>query len=158
MKRRDFLYLSTLFLSSKLLGETKTTPWEIILATLEHMFPKQYFSYHKSFLDFKSFLTLPINQKYLEKGDYELLLEGAKKIYSIAPNFTKLPPYKKEKILRKLENTNKGYQWLNTLQTNALEAMFSDPIYLGNKNQFAFKVFSHNPGIPRPTKRYVYGI
>jgi hypothetical protein len=159
MKRRDFLYLCSLFLSTKLLAnDANTNGWEIIKATLEHMFPKNYFSHNNFSLNFKEFLSTNANLRYISTEDYNFLFKGAKELYQQQKNFIHLPQYKKEKVLRKFETTNFGYNWLNSLQFLVLEAMFSDPIYMGNKNGFAFKIFNHNPGIPQPTKRYVYGI
>ena len=160
MKRRDFIYLSGLFLTSSLLAKnnSKTNAWEIIQSTLEHLFPKKYFSYNGNTLDFKTFTTLGENLKYLSKEDYDFLFQGAKELYSIEKNFTSLAPNKKEKTLRNFEKTTMGYNWLNTLHSMSIEAMFSDPIYLGNTQGFAYKKFSHNPGFPQPTKRYVYGL
>jgi hypothetical protein len=51
-----------------------------------------------------------------------------------------------------------GKRWLNKLHLLAIEAIFSDPIYGGNTHQIMWKRVNHNPGIPRPTKRYIYGV
>jgi hypothetical protein len=154
MKRREFIKLTTLLLSTPLLATSKITPWEIIESTLQHLFPE-----HKNFvgannLNLATFLQLISKDEYFDKSDLEFLINGAKRIYKIEPEYLELSSRKKEIFLRKFEQRRFGQNWLSTLMTYGLEGMLGDPIYGGNKNGKGWSAIKHNTGLPQPKEKY----
>jgi len=70
--------------------------------------------------------------------------------------FAELEPEARERVLRILQNEyERGGAWISTLLTYTLEALLSDPIYGGNRDEAGWKWLQHVPGSPRPRKRYV---
>jgi gluconate 2-dehydrogenase gamma chain len=65
----------------------------------------------------------------------------------------------RERVCRILLNEyERGEAWLSTLLTYTLEALLSDPIYGGNRDESGWKWLHHVPGSPRPRKRFVHGL
>ncbi len=155
MTRRIFILL-TFYMFTKSLSAKNMSPkyWQIIEVTLNHLFPKtnQYFGSSK--LNFINFFKLISNDKYFDKEDLKLLLNGAKKLYKLNNNYLDLSKERKEILLRKFEQSSIGQSWLSILIYYGLEAMLSDPIYGGNKNTNGWQALNHNPGVPRPKIKY----
>lgn len=70
--------------------------------------------------------------------------------------FIHLNPIQKEQILRKVEGSDAGGRWLSQMMTYLIEALLSDPVYGGNKNQLGWQWLEHIPGFPRPGVDKVY--
>ncbi len=155
MKRRIFLIMMFYVLTRSLSAKTITpTYWKIIESVYQHLFPKT--SKFSGALDLNmiDFIKIITKDKYFDKDDFALLIKGAKKLYKVNNNFINLSIYEKEKVLRKIEQTSFGQNWLSTLMYYGFEAMLSDPIYGGNKNQKGWRSLNHNSGFPRPKVKY----
>ncbi len=154
MKRRSFLILATLLALIPFVPTNSTNRWEIIKATFDHLFPKN--SRFKGAQDFHllEFLKDSIDNRYFDKEDIFLLLDGAQKLYEINNDFEFLKSDEKEKILRQFEQNNDGQLWLSKMMNYGLEGIFCDPIYGGNHNQSGWIAVAHHPGVPRPKGRY----
>ena len=73
--------------------------------------------------------------------------------------FAALSAEERERVFRILQNEyERGEAWLSTLLSYTLEALLSDPIYGGNRDEAGWKWLHHVPGSPRPQKRFVYGL
>ena len=68
----------------------------------------------------------------------------------------KLNTDEKEKVLRQIEGSRAGSRWLSLMMTYLLEALLSDPVYGGNKDQKGWQWLEHIPGFPTPTTDQVY--
>jgi len=155
MTRRIFMlfgfYALTRPLSAK---KTKITHWNIINATLNHLFPKSQNFANASQLNLLNFFKLNSTSKYFDKVDLVLFINGSKALYKMDKNYLNLSKSHREKLLREFEQTNLGQNWLSTLMYYGFEAMLSDPIYGANHDMQGWNALNHNPGIPRPTKIY----
>jgi gluconate 2-dehydrogenase gamma chain len=64
--------------------------------------------------------------------------------------FLQLDAQQKENMLRQIEQSRAGRNWLSLLLTYLLEALLSDPVYGGNTNETGWQWLQHRPGFPRP--------
>lgn len=154
MHRRTFLLISIFSTYSLAFAKRDAKELEAIKTTLEHMFP-QTSKYHgsRSFQGFK-YLQNISNDKSFDKSDMKFLITGAKKLLRYDRNFTKVSKKRKEKLLRKFENTDLGDNWLSLLMYYGFEGMLSDPIYGGNKDMRGWKNINHTPPIPMAKVKY----
>ncbi len=64
--------------------------------------------------------------------------------------FVELDPTQRETVLRKVENSRTGRNWLSRMMTYLIEAILADPIYGGNPDGLGWKWLQHQPGYPTP--------
>ena len=152
MNRRDFLLLCTVLLSQKINAKTDLSHWDIIKSTLKHMFPKTKGFYGCEDMGMENFIKTVSGDKYFDKDDLELLIKGSYELFEQNKNITNLNKAQMEEELRIFESYNQ--KWLSTLLYYGFEAMLSDPLYGGNKDQKGWKNLKHNTGLPRPLKKY----
>lgn len=71
-------------------------------------------------------------------------------------SFANLNEVDRERVLRKIETSAAGSNWLSTLLMYLIESILSDPVYGGNANGTGWRWLSHIPGYPHPptNKRY----
>ncbi|MDC7243588.1 MAG: hypothetical protein PQJ44_06595 [Sphaerochaetaceae bacterium] len=154
MKRRTFLLISLLSSYSFATQKTYSDELKAIKASLEHMFPNSSkYNGAKTFDGFK-YLQNISKHKSFDKSDMEFLIFGATKLLKYDRNFPVVSKNRKEKLLRKFENTDIGANWLSLLMYYGFEAMLSDPIYGGNKNMSGWKNIKHTPPIPMAKVKY----
>lgn len=154
MKRRTFLALAVLLATIPFVKDETTNRWDIINATLKHLFPKYNQFEGAENLGIINFFKSITNDYYFDLKELKMLNDGAEKLYRLYPHFISLPLSKKEEALRFFEQKENGQNWLSKLINYGCEAMFGDPIYGGNKNILGWKAIDHNPGIPRPKVKY----
>lgn len=155
MERRNFIKLVSLMLTTPIIANNlNTTSWNIIKQTLEHLFPKSKVFVGATALNLDIFLQLISKDRFFDKSDLEFLIQGAKMLYKIEPQFLQLSSNEREILLRKFEQRRVGQNWLSTLMRYGLEGMLSDPIYGGNNKQLGWKALHHNTGLPQPRKKY----
>ena len=65
-------------------------------------------------------------------------------------NFVQLSVAQQEKIIQLIVKSRAGRNWVSMLLSYTLEALLSDPVYGGNKNQAGWKWLQHQPGYPAP--------
>lgn len=71
--------------------------------------------------------------------------------------FLELNEQQREKLLRMIEKSSAGENWLSTLLLYIFEALLSDPVYGGNPNGIGWKWLEHQAGFPRPPPDKIYG-
>ncbi len=151
MKRRVFLSLP--IVATTLACAKKDDAWLLIESVQEHLFPKT--QNYPSAKEFKATRYLKIVAYYdsFDKDDLDFILRGVEELQKSAYK-TILTKDEKEKILQAFGQSRFGKNWLSLMINYTLEALFSDPIYGGNKNEIGWKSFHHNAGIPRPKFRF----
>ena len=155
MKRRVFLMMTIYLFTRPLFAKSpKLTHWHILESVLQHLFPKTSNYSGAINLNMINFFKVVTSDKYFDKSDLLFLIKGTKVLYKLNNNFMNSPLDKKEKILRKFEQSTLGQNWLSTLMYYGFEAMFSDPIYGGNQNKLGWKDIGHNSGLPRPKMKF----
>lgn len=96
-------------------------------------------------------------------GDHRkaFIREGANQLETLArgsenASFVALSSNQQEEVLRRLERTTAGSNWIANMLSVLFEALLSDPVYGGNPNEIGWAWLQHRPGYPRPPadKRY----
>jgi len=151
MKRRVFLSLPiivTTFSCAK-----KDDMWLVIKSVQEHMFPKsKNYPCAKEF-EATRYLKMVAYHDSFDLDDLDFILRGAEALQKSGYK-TILTKDEKEKALQSFGKSRFGENWLSLIINYTLEALFSDPLYGGNKNELGWKSFHHNAGRPRPIKRF----
>ncbi len=151
MKRRVFLTLPIVF--GTVACAKKGDSWMIIKSVQEHLFPKT--ESYPSAKEFEAtrYLKMVAYHDSFDKDDLDFIIRGAhaleKRGYN--PIMTK---GEKEQLLRAFAQSQFGENWLSLMINYTLEAMLSDPIYGGNKNEIGWRSYHHHAGNPRPKKRF----
>lgn len=102
-----------------------------------------------------NFLVKNIAHESFYNDEKTFILQGLEDFKTSFPNFMNLSDLDKKILIETIVNTNSYAQsWLSKLVYYGLEAMFSDPMYGGNKNQVAWKSVAHSVGYPRPKLKY----
>lgn len=136
-------------------------PWKTIAAVQEHLFPADDDSPGASDIGALTYLQNMMLAPDIEDTEKEQIKKGpgwlndlSQQIYK--KTFIELASADKESILRRVEKSSAGRRWLSLLMTYLIEALLSDPIYGGNKNQMIWKWLEHQPGYPTPTQDKIY--
>lgn len=136
-------------------------PWLTISVVQEHLFPVEKNSPGASDINALKYLRDMMQTPDFNKEQYVLIHNGvgwlnglAKQQYS--KKFIQLDMDSKEKILRRVENSNAGSRWLSALLTYLIEALLSDPVYGGNPNGIGWIWLQHQAGFPLPTENKKY--
>lgn len=151
IKRRDFLSLP--ILATTLACAKKDDVWLVIESVQEHLFPKT--KKYPSAKEFEAtrYLKMVAYHDSFDKDDLDFILRGAQQLQKNGYK-TILNVREKEKVLQTFKESRFGENWLSLMINYTLEALFSDPLYGGNKNESGWKSFQHNAGKPRPKQTF----
>lgn len=127
--------------------------WAILESVQKHLFPKSKKYVGASQFEATRYLKFVSKDGSFDESDLRFIFRGIKEIKSRGYKID-LAHAQKEKILQEFAKERFGENWISTVLNYTLEALFSDPIYGGNKNEIGWKSFNHNPGFPRPKKRF----
>ena len=130
-------------------------PFKVIQAVQETFFPKGLNA--PSALEFGAtnyLLTVSSHSSFL-KSDLKFLLYGADLLINAQNDFLTMNPKERDKALRDFVNSSdKAENWASLLLFYTLEALLSDPIYGGNKNELGWKWLGHHTGQPQPKVKF----
>ena len=134
-------------------------PFKVMEAVQEVLFPKGLNAPSASEFGATNYLLTVSTHASFWGEDLTFLSHGATLLIEYENNFLKMNPEEKNKALRNFVNGNtKGESWLSLLLFYTLEALLSDPIYGGNKNELGWKWIGHKTGQPRPKKQWAEAI
>ncbi len=155
----------TLGQQSNLVYKNLRDPWLSIAAVQEHLFPADETTSHPSpgaqDIFALRFLRNMMNAPDVDDEEKKFIFKGVGWLNDLSiknhkQKFIKLNIDDKEKILRTIEGSRAGSRWLNLMMTYLIEALLSDPVYGGNKDQKGWQWLEHTPGFPTPTTDQVY--
>ena len=157
MNRRNFLILTSLSVALSQITYAKGLEPKnalVLEAVYEILFPKT-----KNMPSAKEFGAVPyliqnIQNEYFDKEDANLIIQGSVDFHSSFENFLKVSKKEQEKIIQTASANEYGYEWLSKLVHYGFEALLSDPIYGGNKNEIGWNALNHKAGVPRPKVKY----
>ncbi|PLY04113.1 MAG: hypothetical protein C0625_17290 [Arcobacter sp.] len=159
MKRREFIVATSILgvstaLNSKEIQNDNTLSWLIIDNVFDILFPKT--KSMPSAKEFGATFYLQINSKHetFDKEDMDYILQGALDFNDAFPSFLKSNQEEKNRIIKETNSSEYGESWLTKLVYYGVEAMLSDPIYGGNKNEIGWKSLNHKTGRPQPKYKY----
>ncbi len=159
MKRREFISTTILItlsstLNTKELENQNIKAWLVLDEVYLILFPKT--SKMPSSRDFGAITYLKeiMSHSSFNKDDKEYIVQGALDFLGSFPNFLNSSRKEKEQFVKDANESSYGNSWLDKLVYYGLEAMLSDPIYSGNRNEIGWKSLNHQTGFPRPKVKY----
>lgn len=156
MKRRNFILLSSitpLLLNAATLDKPFVDERYVTLSeVLDALFPKTKTMPSAKEFGAIEYLISNINHPTFPKEDKDFLLQGAVDFKSAFPEFFTLK--NKVEFLNSAQENEYAQDWLSKVIYYGIEAMLSDPIYGGNKNQIGWQAIEHKIGKPQPKKKY----
>jgi len=140
-------------------------PWLTLASVQEHLFPAGDSTDQPS-PGAKDIAALRFLRNMLDAPDTEseeksFILNGVNWLNDLSlknyqSKFINLNTENKETALRQIETSNAGNRWLSLIMSYLIEALLSDPVYGGNKDQQGWKWLEHIPGYPTPSVDKVY--
>ncbi len=88
-----------------------------------------------------------IDRRFIESGVVQLE-EMCRSRY--AKSFLELSGPQRETVLRQLEQSHEGRDWLAEMLEFLMEALLGDPSHAGNPDGIGWKWLGIRPGFPRP--------
>ncbi len=139
----------------------KTDPWLTLNATLNHLLPSS--ATGPSAIDIKAtaYLFQVMTAQPTEQDEKDFILKGVGWLNDYA-NSEKSKPFAllsfadKEQLLRGINRSMAGENWLNTLLGYILQAMLAPPSYGGNPNNIGYQWLEHQAGFPIPKEGQRY--
>ena len=159
MKRREFIATTSLFcattiLNSKEIKKDEAFSWMVLEEVLEILFPKtENMPSAKEFAVIR-YLQEVTSHSSFDKEDRAYMLQGSIDFYDTFPDFLESDKKQKENFIKSAMNSEYGEEWISFLIHYGIEAMLSDPIYGGNKNEIGWKSLNHQTGKPQPKYKY----
>ena len=136
-------------------------PWLSLAEVQEHLFPADNESPGARDINALGFLQNMLDAPDTDIEEKDFILKGVGWLNDLSntthkQQFIQLYSDQKESILRKIESSNAGSRWLSLMMTYLIEALLSDPVYGGNKDQKGWQWLEHIPGYPTPGTDQVY--
>jgi len=133
----------------------KIAPFKVIEAVQEVLFPKGLQAPSASEFGATNYLATVSAHTSFWAEDLKFLHYGTELLIDEEPDFLTLSPKEQDEALREfIEGNEKGKNWLALLLFYTLEALLSDPIYGGNRNELGWKWLNHKTGKPQPLKMF----
>lgn len=101
------------------------------------------------------YLHKTIENPDADKEDKDFIFRGIGWLDSLTQEhhkktFLQLTAMQQQEMIEVIVKSRAGRNWVSTLLTYTLEALLTDPVYGGNKNQAGWKWLQHQPGYPSP--------
>ncbi|MCW9025528.1 MAG: gluconate 2-dehydrogenase subunit 3 family protein [Gammaproteobacteria bacterium] len=130
--------------------------WNKITLVLEHLFPSEPHSPGAKEINATPYLQTVLLEHRQEKNTHSFLIKGLTDLGALCQKlfrqeFKQLTSTQRDEVLKQLEQTNDGYNWINMLLDYIMEALLTDPVYGGNPEGIGWQWLQHQPGFPRPT-------
>ena len=132
-------------------------PWKTLAAVQQHLFPATADSPGAS--DFKAIVYRrnSIENPAADGEDKTFIVNGVDWLNDLSREryqrpFSAFDEAERETVLRLIEQSRAGRNWLSLLLTYVLEALLADPVYGGNPGGVGWKWLAHQPGFPTPAQ------
>jgi len=133
----------------------KIAPFKVIEAVQETLFPKGLKAPSASLFGATNYLLRVSTHSSFVKSDLKFLYYGADLLIDYENDFLTINPKEQDQVLRDFVNSSaKAENWVALLLFYTLEALLSDPIYGGNRDQIGWRWLNHNTGQPQPQKKF----
>ena len=135
--------------------------WRMIDIVQRHLFPSEPDAPGAREIGALAYLQFILNEDISRAEDREFLLDGAGWLEGMSEDlmqssFHALDEARREQVLRKIEQSEAGRNWLSLLLLYLIEALLTDPVYGGNIDRAGWQWLAHIHGFPTPPpdKRY----
>jgi len=130
-------------------------PWKTLAEVQQHMFPAARETPGASDIQATVYLRNTIENPAADGEDREFVFNGVGWLNELTQDqyqqsFATLDEQQRETVLRKIEQSQAGRNWLSLLLTYLLEALLADPVYGGNPDGIGWRWLEHQPGYPTP--------
>jgi gluconate 2-dehydrogenase gamma chain len=130
-------------------------PWRTLAAVQEHLFPAGPDVPGASDIGAIVYLHNSLENPAADAEDRQFIFNGVGWLNDLVREqdrqpFTALDEPQREAVLRDIERSRAGRNWLSLLLTYLLEALLADPVYGGNRDRIGWEWLEHQPGYPTP--------
>lgn len=136
--------------------------WRLIDAVQQHLFPSEPDAPGARETKALDYLKFILGHDPRKQADRRFLLQGAGWLEDMArqragASFLQLDETRRERVLREIEKSEAGSNWLSLNLVYLIEALLADPVYGGNPGGVGWRWLAHVPGFPTPPaeKRYL---
>lgn len=154
--RKDLTRETSFVLFSSLQHDT-------VSAVQEHLFPRGPDSPGAADVNAAAYLEWAITATGIDPDTRNTIVNGVGRLQDATRErfdvvFNRLSFEQREQLLRYLaDKTRWGRAWLSLLLYYVFEALLSDPVYGGNRDEIGWQWLEHQPGFPRPPADKIYG-
>ena len=130
-------------------------PWRTLAAVQEHLFPASVDAPGAADIGASVYLHNALENPAADGDDREFIFKGVGWLNDLIREqgrrpFVELDEAERESVLRAIEQSRAGRNWLSLLLTYLLEALLADPVYGGNRQRIGWQWLEHQPGFPTP--------
>jgi gluconate 2-dehydrogenase gamma chain len=130
-------------------------PWKTLAEVQEHLFPPGADVPGAGDIQATIYLRNTIENPAADGSDRDFIFDGVGWLNDLARerhdrSFGVLDEPVREALLRQIEQSAAGRNWLSMLVTYLLEALLADPVYGGNPDGIGWRWLDHTPGYPTP--------
>ena len=141
--------------ASSIAGWLDEDPWKTLAAVQQHLFPASDDAPGAGDIRAIHYLRAAIDNPAADGDDREFVFNGVGWLNDLTQekyqqSFVALDEQQRETVLRQIEESRAGRNWLSLLLTYLLEALLADPVYGGNPDGIGWRWLEHQPGYPTP--------
>lgn len=130
-------------------------PWRTLAAVQQHLLPATPDAPGAGDIGAIVYLHDTLENPAADGKDREFIFKGVGWLNDLIREqeqkpFTVLDEAQREAVLREIEHSRAGRNWLSLLLTYLLEALLADPVYGGNRERIGWQWLEHQPGFPTP--------
>ncbi len=130
-------------------------PWKTLAAVQQHLFPATDEVPGADDINAITYLHGAIENPDADGEDKTFVFNGVDWLNELTQEkhrqpFVALDEARREDMLRDIEQSRVGRNWLSLLLSYLLEALLADPVYGGNPDGIGWKWLEHQPGFPTP--------
>jgi len=130
-------------------------PWRTLAAVQEHLFPATPEAPGAGDVGAMVYLRNTLENPAADGDDRDFIFKGVGWLNDLIREqgrqpFTAMDEAEREAVLRDIEQSRTGRNWLSLLLTYLLEALLADPVYGGNRGRIGWQWLEHQPGYPTP--------
>lgn len=136
--------------------------WEVLDKVQMHLFPSEQDAPGAKEIRALDYLKFILANDPGKAEDGRFILQGAGWLEDMAQrlgqaSFLALDELRRERVLREIEKSDAGSNWLSLVLLYLIEALLADPVYGGNPDGIGWRWLAHIPGFPHPApgKRYM---
>lgn len=167
--RREFLKQLALGTAAVLFSEgvvantakLNTPSWQSIAAVHSHFFPVSENQPDAQSINATAYFKSVLEWPGVDQADKKFMLDGIGWLEGVSDKlfqnrFYLLTNEQKENVLRTVEKSQAGENWLSLILLYLMEALLTDPVYGGNVNGNGWAWLEHQAGYPHPPKDKMY--
>ncbi|MCG6864018.1 MAG: gluconate 2-dehydrogenase subunit 3 family protein [Thiogranum sp.] len=130
-------------------------PWMTLNAVQQHLFPAATDAPGAVDIGALRYLHNAIENPDADGEDRTFIVNGVGWLNDLTQDkyqrpFAGLDEQQRDIVLRRIEDSRAGRNWLSLLLTYLLEALLADPVYGGNPQGIGWQWLEHQPGYPTP--------